>query len=243
MAPKEKNRTGCGAVFYKKTLKKCRLKEASIFSAKICAINLALKLDSTSNKEKFIIHSDAISVLQSLKNTKFDNPFIVKLLNKLNSMNDSKKVIFYRIPRHIGILGNDKADSLTALNMIHDKKKSKIPYNDLKPKVRQIITKKWQQLWEKTSHNKLFQVQSLLKERMLDPYNTRKEETTLARLSIGHARLTHSFILKDQPSPKYQCGNQYTIKHILIECTKLTNIRRRFYNIDNMRELFRKIDP
>ena len=120
-------------------------------------------------------------------------------------------------------------------------KKSKIPYTDLKPKIRQINTKKWRQLWEKNPHNKLFQVQPILKERKMDPNNTRREETTLAHLRIRHTRLTHSFILKDEPPPKSPCRNQYTIKHILIECTKLTNIWQRFYNVDNMNKLFRII--
>ena len=73
--------------------------------------------------EKFIIHSDSISVLRSLKNTKLDNPFIVKLQKKLNSMKHSKKVILCWIPSHIGIQRNDRADSLAkvALNMVHDK--------------------------------------------------------------------------------------------------------------------------
>ena len=105
-------------------MKKHLPKEASIFSAKIYAINLAFKLVSTSNKEKFIIYSDSISVLQSLINTKLDNSLIVKLLNKFNSMNHSKKVIFCWIPSHIGIQGNDKADSLVkaTLNMVPNKK-------------------------------------------------------------------------------------------------------------------------
>ena len=51
----------CGAVLRKKTMKKCPLKAASVFSAEIFTINLALKLVSTSNTEKFIIHSDSIS--------------------------------------------------------------------------------------------------------------------------------------------------------------------------------------
>ena len=62
---KSNNETRCGAVLHKKTFKKRLPKEASIFSAEICAVNLALKLVSTSNKEIFIIHLDTLSVLQS----------------------------------------------------------------------------------------------------------------------------------------------------------------------------------
>ena len=164
MAPKATMELDVGQFPTRKSWKKCLPKEASIFSVEICAINLALKQVSTSNKEKFIIHSDSISVLQSLKNTKLDNPFIVKFLNKLNSMNHCKNMIFCWIPSHIGIQRNDKVDSLAkaALKMVPDKKKSKIIYNYLKPKIKQIITKKWQQLWEKNPHNKLFQVQPIL---------------------------------------------------------------------------------
>ena len=196
--------TGCGAVLHKKSRKKCFPKEASIFSAEIYAINLALDLISTSNSKKFIIHSDSISVLQSLKYTKLENPLIIKIFNKLNSLIHSKKVIFCWIPSHIGIQGNDKADSLakTATNMTPDKKNIKTPYTDLKPKIKQIVTKKWQQLWDENPHNKLFQIQPILKESYLDSDNTRREETTFIRLRIGHTRLTHSFILKEEPPPK-----------------------------------------
>ena len=54
----------------------------------------------------------------------------------------------------------------------------------------------------KKPDNEFFQVQPILKERKLDPNNTRRKETTLVRLRIGHTRLTHSFILKDEPPPK-----------------------------------------
>ena len=99
-----------------------------------------------------------------------ENPLIVKIFNKLNSLIHSKKVIFCWIPSHIGIQGNDKADSLAkaAINMTPDKN-IKTPYTDLKPKIKQIITKKWQQLWDENPHNKLFQIQPILKERKMDP--------------------------------------------------------------------------
>ena len=203
------------------------------------AINLALDLISTSSSKKFIIYSDTISVLQSLKYTKLENSLIVKIFNKLNSLIQSKKVIFCWIPSHIGIQGNDKADSLAkaAISMTPDKN-IKTPYTDLKPKIKQIVTKKWQQLWDENPRNKLFQIRPILKEKKLDPNNTRREETTLTRLRIGHTRLTHSFILKEEPLPKCQCGNQYSIKHILIECTKLNHTRKKFYKSNSMKEQF-----
>ena len=203
--------------------------------------NLYYKLAlSTSNSKKFIIHSDSISVHQSLKWTKSENPLIVKIFHKLNSLIHCKKVIFCWIPSHIGIHGNDKADSLAkdAIN-ITPNKNIQTPYTDLKPKVKQIITKKkGQQLWDENSRNKLFQIQPILKERKLDPNNTRREETILTRLRIGHTQLTHSFILKGEPPSKCPYGNQYSIKHILIECTKLNNTRKKFYKANSMKELF-----
>ena len=203
---------------------------------------MVLDLISTSNSKKFIIHSDSISGLQSLKYIKLKIPLIVKIFYKLNSLIHSKKVIFCWIPSHIKIQGNDKADSLAkaAIYMTTDKN-IKTPYTDLKPKIKQIVTKKWQQLWDENPHNKLFQIQPSFKERKLDPNYTRREETTLTRLRIGHTQLTHSFILKEEPPPKCPCGNQYSIKHILIECTKLNHTRKKFYKANSMKELFLKI--
>ena len=85
-------------------------------------------------------------------------------------------------------------------------KNIKTPYTDLKPKIKQIVTKKYQQLWDENSYNKLFQIQPILKERKLGPKNTKREETTLTRQCIWHTQLTHAFILKEEPPAKCPCG-------------------------------------
>ena len=130
----------------------------------------------------------------------------------------------------MGIQGNDKADSLAkaAINIPPDKT-SKLPYTDLKHKIKPIITKRWQQLWDENAQNKLHQIEPLLTERKCEASNTRKEETILSRLRIGHTRLTHNLILKEEPPPKCRCGNHYTVRHILIECTNLSRIRKNLY--------------
>ena len=112
-------------------------KDASIFTTEISAVNLTLKILSTSNSKKFIFHSDSISVLQSIKNRKLDNSLDVKLLNKLNSISHSKNVTFCWIPSDVGIQGNDKADSLAkaTLNMVPNKN-SKMPHTKLKHKIK-----------------------------------------------------------------------------------------------------------
>ena len=144
----------------------------------------------------------------------------------------------------MGIQGNDKADSLAkaAINIPPDKT-SKLPYTDLKHKIKRIITKRWQQLWDENAQNKLRQIEPLLKERKREASNTRREETILSQLRIGHTRLTHDFILKEEPPPKCPCGNHYKIRHILIECTNPSRNQKIFYKVNSMKELFKKINP
>ena len=64
MAPKEAKEADLEQLSTRKPWKKRLIKEASIFFAEICAINLALKLVSTSNKEKLYFLSGSISVQQ-----------------------------------------------------------------------------------------------------------------------------------------------------------------------------------
>ena len=65
--------TGCSTIYKGDIYKKHLLNNTLIFSAEACAINMALDLISESRINKFIIFSDLLSVLESLKNEKFDN--------------------------------------------------------------------------------------------------------------------------------------------------------------------------
>ena len=75
------------------------------------------------------------------------------------------------IPSHIGIQGNEEADSLAraAVNMTADQN-AKIPYTDLKHKTKKTMKQKWQQLWDKNTHNKLYQIEPILKEKKIESW-------------------------------------------------------------------------
>ena len=57
--------------------KKALPMKSSIFTAEVCAIVLSLNIISRDKYHKFIIFSDSLSVLTSLKNKKVENPLIV----------------------------------------------------------------------------------------------------------------------------------------------------------------------
>ena len=58
--------------------------------------------------------------------------------------------------------------------------------------------------------------------------NARKENTVLNRLHIDHSYLTHSFILRKEAPVCVACNVVLTVKHILIECADLLEIRKIF---------------
>ena len=83
------------------------------------------------SKHKKFIFSDSLSVLLLLRNKKFQNPLIIKLLSRLDFMSNRKKIIICQTPSHIGVRGNKRADlaAQSALDLMPDK--SRIPYTDL----------------------------------------------------------------------------------------------------------------
>ena len=74
--------------------------------------------------------------------------------------------------------------------------------------------------------------------------NTRKENTVLNRLHIGHFYLTHSFILRKEKAPVcVACNAVITVKHILIKCADLLEIRKKYFEERSLYSLFRNIIP
>ena len=81
--------------------------------------------------------------------------------------------------------------------------------------------------------NKLLEILSkLVSDKLLSFCKTRREDTFLNRLHIGHSYLTHSFLLKKEEPPVYVASNTIiTVKHILIECADLVGVRKKCFEI------------
>ena len=151
-------------------------------------------------------------------------------------------IILCWIPSHIGVRGNERADSAAKSALDLSPKVISIPYTDLKPIISKFLRKIWQQQWDMNIHNKLFQIQPTLGEWRPAFRTSRREQVVISQLRIGDTRLTHSFILQQEPQP--QCLTWQTIctvKHILTECRAFAIIRKRFFKVTSLTELIENV--
>jgi hypothetical protein len=64
----------------------------------------------------------------------------------------------------------------------------------------------------------------------------RKEQVVLTRCRIGHSRLTHSYLLNNEERPEcIPCNANFSLKHVLIDCVDVADVRQTFYNANQGR--------
>ncbi|KAG1677303.1 RNA-directed DNA polymerase from mobile element jockey [Nymphon striatum] len=85
--------------------------------------------------------------------------------------------------------------------------------------------------WDGEINNKLHAIKPKLGEWALAYRKSRKEESILCRLRVGHTYLTHSFLLRNEAQPVCgRCQQPLTVRHVLVDCVDLTSVRSRFYS-------------
>ena len=67
------------------------------------------------------------------------------------------------------------------------------------------------------------------------------QEVVLARLRLGHTRVTHSYLLLGEEQPQcVGCDAPFTERHFLLECGDLEQLRNNCFHVDNMKQLFQE---
>ena len=94
------------------------------------------------------------------------------------------------------------------------------------PRITKLIFDEWQEVWNCYTGNKLHAIRPTVGDYKQKTCLSQRDTVLLNRLRIGHTRLTHSYLLSGDDLP--DCGTcqcPLTVKHILVECVDLKDVR------------------
>ena len=75
--------------------------------------------------------------------------------------------------------------------------------------INKYILEEWQTSWNNSIGNKLLDIKPTIGEYQSVVRNIRREEVVLARLCLGHTRVTHSYLLQGEEQP--QCVGYHSL--------------------------------
>ena len=217
---------------------KRRLHEtASIFTAELYAIKIALTSIKTSYAISCAVYTDSRSAIQAIQGQSRCKIVqdILELVVKLN--NREIHIIFCWLPGHCNITGNEKADkeAKAAVNMAVVSQQE-IPLSDVKAYIKKKIREKAVQEWENFLNKrgeppKLKEICPDIRGTPIDLGLSRIDTVKLVRLRLGHSRVTHSYNLTGDDVPWcVECEVPMSIKHILLECGNCARERYDYYD-------------
>lgn len=207
---------------------------ASIFTAELHAISMAIELAGRDNNSNVVFFTDSLSALSSLTDKSTDHPLSRRIQHKLHDLLTEKEIEICWIPGHAGIAGNDAADSAAKIATNNHPDAIRIPYSDWFPIFKEKIHEKWKNRWQ-SRQEKLRSVKDV-------PGNwkmircPRREEVIINRLRAGHTWLTHSYLMNNHPELPPECPlcqeGMLDVPHILLHCSELQQERRIYLNIN-----------
>ena len=137
--------------------------------------------------------------------------------------------------------GNERADAAARWTLSLTLDKFKIPYSHLKPKINKSLHAKWSLRGKSNIHNNHFHIKPTLGEWNPPSRKSRRGQVIISQLHIGDTRLTHSFILKQEQLRCLTCQRPCPVECVLIECKALALIRKRFFKVNILSDLFANI--
>jgi ribonuclease HI len=200
---------------------------ASVYVAELLAIQSAVRHGCQYPHHTIVVATDSRSAILALNTFRPKNQLVRDIRNQIAHCH--KEVFLCWVPSHVGVPGNERADSL-ARSAIDNEVRSFIPLPrcDLRRYFQRVVWHKWYEDWENTNRNKLKEAKPHLNVLLPSHFPNREWEVKLARLRIGHTQITHEHLLLHSP-PKYcqDCLIPLTVRHFLIECPSYLDERRR----------------
>jgi ribonuclease HI len=131
---KDDNKVGCAAVCGARFLRERLPDTASIYTAELRAIFLAVRRAIYSKRDRFVVCVDSMSCLQAIGSLRIEHPIILEILEVICIPRARQKhIIFCWVPSHVGIRGNERADNVAKAALNDRQTNIVLPYSDHRP--------------------------------------------------------------------------------------------------------------
>ena len=214
----------------------------SIFAAEAGAIDVAFCHVGDQPEKQFIIYSDSLSVLGSLKDLHHRNPLIQQILKEYCYLSVSKEIVFCWLPSRVSVRGGELADleAESALSLVMAG--FRIPHSNFGSGIRQCINSGCRSVWETRTQSGLNEVESDFGSKCTFSSLSRGEQAGITRCRLGRAGIAHSYILENEQAPFcVPCNELFAVKHFLVTCAEFDYIRTRCFSVKAIRELFNDV--
>lgn len=215
-----------------------KMKEpTSIFTAELTAIYYCVIATKSIVNETIVVLTDSKSSIQAIQSVYNKNPLIATIRSDMAA--STSRYCLCWVPSHVGIKGNETADMI-AKNHTKDTRPmaNRLLQSDVKNYIKQQSKVAWKQRWADTSQlNKLRQIADGISPLPNSCCSNRRWERILARLRLGHTRLTHGQLLTNSTLPTCEECNtdeRLSVKHILLECEAYRYARLRCFHRTNL---------
>ena len=240
---KSQEGVGGAAICTTETKKISLPRQASVYTAELTAIQLALNIIDNSNFQKYVIYSDSKSALNTLQKFEPAHPIVSAIQSSIHKILEARqiKIEFCWVPAHVGICGNEFADKAAKEAARLPPGDTSLPNTDYYPYMKEEIYKRWQRQWDNlVNPNKLREIKQNVREWETSYNKSRRIEVVLTRMRIGHSNMTHAHLMTRPHGPAPQCdlcGASMTIKHVIERCPRLRAIRQRTIGEGNVKEI------
>ena len=208
---------------------------ASVFTAELYAIKVALERLKHCRELSCVIYTDSRSAIQAIEGRSPGGLVrdILELLWRLKTLLGVSVSICW-LPGHAGIVGNEMADKEAKAAAVNGYPSTQgIPVEDVKKYIKRKVLEKVRSDWDKVTVERV-KFKEVCTTIPSCPFNlglSRRENVKLTRLRIGHTRVTHKKLYEEGEMNRcVECEEDMTVKHVLLECGNLALERLEFYD-------------
>ncbi|GFT96440.1 uncharacterized protein TNCV_5021661 [Trichonephila clavipes] len=208
--------------------------ECTVFVAELLCLNFAVKWITEQNSviSEYLICTDSLSSLDSLKCISSSNNIIVEIQKQLKSLRDKNISIDFAFVRgHTGVLGNERADWLAKAAT---KRKIDIDVNIPKSFYKKIMNERMMKSW---NQEYLISNKGSITKKFFPTINKRLSchhfytNYKLTQFLTGHGNFK-SYLNKFNLAPSSFCdcniGGEENVEHVILLCSK-ANARRKAF--------------